>query len=545
MSPAVEDCPEVRTRAAAYNHESSVELAGVVDWMMAWLLGVEWIGAMLVACFWTPFTWEGPVRHWNPHLIAAILSGPAFVVPCIAVALLYPGRQFTRHCVAAAQMLISVLLIDITGGRIETHFHVFGSLAFLAFYRDWRVLVTASAVTAIDHFVRGFWWPEMIYGITTVNPYRWLEHVWWVVFEDFFLFLAIHKSVLESREVARGKSLLYQGAYHDVLTGLANRRNLAEAFADLTQRQPSCCCAVLFVDLDRFKQVNDVHGHAVGDKLLKQVSVRLAACVKDDSTLARIGGDEFIIVLKGATREKATETGIAVLQALTSPFSVEQHSLMLSATVGISLYPEHGEDLSTLQERADQAMYSAKADGRNRVLIYSEEDARKKDQVKEIAQDLFEAQSKHQLHLNFQPLVGRNGDILRFETLLRWAHPKFGLIPPAHFIPIAERSGLIVPIGDWVLSESCKQCRFWQKEYPSPVGVAVNVSALQFEHPAFPERVETLLREAGLAPSLLTLELTESTLVDNLRQVHDHLCRLRAMGVNVSLVRFWAPAIHL
>ena len=217
-------------------------------------------------------------------------------------------------------MLVSVLLIDVTGGRIETHFHVFGSLAFLAFYRDWRVLVTASGVAAIDHFVRGFWWPQMIYGTANVSPYLWLEHVWWVVFEDFFLFLAIHKSIQESKEVARGKSLLHQGAYHDVLTGLANRKNLDENFLKLVALHPSNSLAILFVDLDRFKQVNDVHGHAIGDRLLQQVSARLTGCVKSGSMLARIGGDEFIIVLQGTTRDTATELGLIALQALTAPF---------------------------------------------------------------------------------------------------------------------------------------------------------------------------------------------------------------------------------
>ena len=150
--------------------------------------------------------------------------------------------------------------------------------------------------------------------------------------------------------------------------------------------------------------------------------------------------------------------------------------------MGIALYPEHGSDLSVLQERADQAMYSAKANGRNQVQVYSEEDAHKKEQEKQISQDLFEAQSKQQLHLNFQPLISQRGDVIKFETLLRWTHPKFGLIPPAQFIPLAERAGLIVPMGDWVLAESCKQCRTWQELYPSSIGVAVNVSALQFEH---------------------------------------------------------------
>ena len=371
MIVATADSEAVQRRALDYERASYIQLASGVDRMMAWLLGIEWIGMVVLAFVNAPYTWQGAERHWSPHFLAAVLAGPAFIGPSIALALNFPGRILTRHCVAVAQMLVSVLLIDITGGRIETHFHVFVSLAFLAFYRDWRVLFTASAVAAADHLVRGFWWPQAIYGITTVSPYRWLEHVLWVIFEDFILFLAIHKAEQESKAIARGNSLLYQGAYHDVLTGLSNRRQLSESFAELIQANPSTPNAVMFVDLDRFKQVNDIHGHTVGDKLLLQVATRLTNCLAKDGTIARIGGDEFIIVLHEATEAKANEIGSLVLHSITQPFSVGGLDLFLSATVGVAIYPDHGFDLAILQERADQAMYAAKAAGRNQIQIYT------------------------------------------------------------------------------------------------------------------------------------------------------------------------------
>ena len=290
-----------------------------------------------------------------------------------------------------------------------------------------------------------------------------------------------------------GEILAYEGAYHDVLTGLCNRRQLSESFAELIKLNPSTPNAVMFVDLDRFKQVNDIHGHTVGDKLLLQVATRLTGCLSKKATLARIGGDEFIIVLQEATEVQANEIGAVLLHSITQPFSIDGLELLLSATVGVALYPQNGLDLATLQERADQAMYAAKAAGRNQIQTYKEEeDAGKKEHLQELSRDL---------------------------------------------IPLAERSGLIVQIGDWVLLEACKHCRSWQKQYTSPLGVTVNMSALQFQNPGFPNRVEAILRETGLSPSFLTLELTEATLV-NSRQIHEHLCRLQGIGVNVALDDF-------
>jgi hypothetical protein len=220
------DTPALRKRAAQYFRYSMDELACQVDRIFVWLLAAEWVGMIAAAVIVSPRAWNGAHNTLHPHLSAAVLAGPAFIGPAILFAIVYPGSQATRHVIAVAQILVSILLIDVTGGRIETHFHVFGSLAFLAFYRDWRVLITASALTAIDHVVRGVWWPQSVYGVTAVNPWRWVEHAWWVVFEDFFLILATRRSTREMWAVAVSKAQLYAGAYHDVLTGLANRRLL-------------------------------------------------------------------------------------------------------------------------------------------------------------------------------------------------------------------------------------------------------------------------------------------------------------------------------
>ena len=525
-------------RANQYFLAARGEVAAGVDRMMAVLLMLEWAGVVAIALLRSPYTWDGAVRHLHPHLLFALLSGLLFLLPSSALALLCPGRPITRHLVAVAQMLTSVVLIDVTGGRIESHFHVFGSLAFLAAYRDWKVLLSASIITAADHFVGGIWWPMSVYGQLTANPLRFVEHVWWVVFEDAFLLLIIRKSIAEMREIASAKSQLYDGAYRDILTGLGNRRFLAESWDQSIQDDPVNSKVVLFIDLDHFKQANDIHGHTVGDQLLAEVAARLKACFPEPAILARVGGDEFVVLLTGVELEFAKQTGECTLQALNQPFVIEGNQLFLSATIGLAVYPEHGTTLAVLQERADQAMYVAKANGRNQVGAYSAHEQERADAVLEITRDLFQALGKGEFQLHYQPLVDRLGTVSSFEALLRWHHPRQGLIPPAEFIPLAERSHLIVPIGEWVLLEACHQCRLWQHGASRPIRVGVNISPLQFKQDDFPARIEAILREAHLSPTLLILELTEGVLVDDFAQARAHLERLRALGVQVALDDF-------
>jgi diguanylate cyclase (GGDEF)-like protein len=495
--------------------------------MMSWLLGLEWVGMIVTALLLSPRTWSGSESHLHPHLWAALLAGPAFILPAILMAVVYPARTVTRHAIAAAQMLVSALLIDITGGRLETHFHIFGSLAFLAFYRDWRVLMTASAVTAANHLIGGFLWPEAVYGVLTVSPWRWVEHVWWVVFEDCFLIIG---GMREER--------LDWGAHHDTLTGLANRRLLGEYY-DSMPAGPNARRALLFIDLDHFKQANDTLGHAVGDKLLTLVARRLVEAVGARATVARVGGDEFVAVIDNVTGQKeALDAGNRILGALSWPFQTGEHELMLSASVGISLYPEHGTDLAALQECADSAMYFAKQQGRNASAVYSPEiDAREK-VLHQIRRDLYGALSRGEFRVHYQPLVNRDARVESFEALLRWTHPVHGPIGPADFIPMAEKAGLIAEIGEWVLVQACRQCRSWQRKGRPPVSVGVNVSAVQFELPDFPRRVIEILRESGLEPSLLTLELTEGMIIRNLPFASQQLAGLRALGVRISLDDF-------
>ncbi len=529
------------TKAGAYFRSYQQQLAIRVDRSMAALLAIEWIGAVVAALILSPRTWSGGHSAIHPHVWIAILAGPFTVLAPVTLVLLYPGRTLTRHVVAAAQIFTSILLIDVTNGRIETHFHVFGSLAFLAFYRDWRVLVTASAITAVDHIVRGIWWPQSVYGVLMVSPWRWVEHAWWVIFEDVFLVWSSNRSLHDMWELATREARLSEGAHHDVLTGLANRRLLQDRFDRCLSmaRETAVGSAILFVDLDRFKQVNDVLGHTIGDKLLVQVAERLSCALRAKDTIARIGGDEFVVLIDHIdSASDAEAVGEKLISVLNQPFQVEGNQLLLSASIGIALCPEHGAELAVLQEAADQAMYMAKASGRNRIAVFSEEMIIRANMRADMEHDLDQAVNRGEMELHFQPLLGPMENVTGFEALLRWTHPVLGAVPPSEFIPMAERSGAIDSIGEWVLRKTCMACAGWRAEGYADLRVAVNISAVQFGHPGFIRLVENVLEETALDPSLLILELTETAVLKDLALTKDHLMRLRQAGINISLDDF-------
>jgi diguanylate cyclase (GGDEF)-like protein len=348
-----------------------------------------------------------------------------------------------------------------------------------------------------------------------------------VVFEDFFLIVG---GMRETR--------LDWDAHHDALTALPNRRLLAECFGAMPQGA-NARRSLLFIDLDHFKQANDALGHAVGDRLLRLVGTRLAEAVGSQATLARVGGDEFVAIIDHASGpEQAVGIGNSMLAALSRPFRVEEHELMLSASIGIALCPEDGTELAELQACADRAMYMAKKRGRNLCAVFSPEIEAQEEILQEIRRDLYQALPRGEFQVYFQPLIDRASEVAGFEALLRWTHPIHGPVAPGDFIPMAENADLIAGIGEWTLKEACGQCRSWQFEGRPPVGVAVNVSAVQFDLPDFPRRAMEIVHECDLNPALLTLELTEGILVRNLSLAAQQLAGLRALGIRISLDDF-------
>ncbi len=331
-------------------------------------------------------------------------------------------------------------------------------------------------------------------------------------------------------------------AYYDALTGLPNRillhDRLSKALA--TARRQMHKVALLFFDLDRFKIINDSLGHSVGDLLLEDVAERLKSCAREEDTVARLGGDEFVIVLTHVNDiPGAAVSAERFMDAMTARFVIQGHSLSIGCSLGISIFPEHGADSETLIKHADAAMYSAKDIGRNNFQFFTADMNAQAVERLTLENGLRLALEKKELFLMYQPQMNiATGKISELEALLRWQHPVLGLVPPDKFIRIAENSGLIVPIGEWVLRTACSQARKWQDEGLPPVSIAINVSAVQFRQQGFCELIRRVLRETGLAPHYLELELTESLLLGNADVTLSVLQELKAMGLTLAIDDF-------
>ena len=341
-------------------------------------------------------------------------------------------------------------------------------------------------------------------------------------------------------------------ALHDALPGLPNRilleDRLTQAIALARRNQQSV--AVLMLDLDRFKNVNDSFGHYVGDRLLEAVSKRLQASLRDSDILARLGGDEFVIGLPMVADNRGIETfAQKVLSKLGEPFRIEGHELKVSASIGISVYPTDGEIPEALLQFADAAMYQAKKERRGIYCFFTPEFTEATQRRQKLENDLYQARARDEFVVYYQPLVLTNsGRITGVEALLRWNHPEEGLISPNEFIPQLEELGLIGEVGEWVLRTACRQNVAWQKEGIPRVRVTVNVSAQQFYRGNIVLTVERVLRETGLEPEWLELELTESLTLDDSETTIKIMQDLKRIGVSLSLDDFgtgWSSLSYL
>ena len=339
---------------------------------------------------------------------------------------------------------------------------------------------------------------------------------------------------------------LSYNAYHDALTGLPNRRLFTDRLEHLlnrTKRQDGkAWFAILFLDLDHFKNVNDTLGHVLGDQLLVLVAKRLQLALRASDTIARFGGDEFVVLLEDlATTQDATQVAERLLADLTSPFNLAGHEVSISGSIGVVLSAVEYDKPEDLLRDADIALYRAKALGRNRYVIFNTAMRTYVVQHLEMEKDLRYAIEHEQLQVYYQPIADMNTKrVIGFEALVRWRHPEKGLIQPSEFIPFAEETGLIIPMGAWVLRQACRQMRQWQLRYPSdpPLTVSVNLSNKQFAQPDLFEQVEIALRESGLPPESLQLEITESVIMENAELTIATLERLTAMGVKIHIDDF-------
>nr|HEV7954006.1 EAL domain-containing protein [Candidatus Acidoferrales bacterium] len=349
--------------------------------------------------------------------------------------------------------------------------------------------------------------------------------------------------VFHDVSAARQMSLqLSHLAQHDSLTDLPNRMLLNDRLqqAITMAKRHGYRIAVLFMDLDRFKHINDSLGHVIGDQLLQAVAARLERCVRESDTVGRQGGDEFVVVL--SELEAAENAGISaakLLAALTLPYHIGQHDISVPVSIGVSIYPDDGDNAETLISNADIAMYHAKENGRNNYQFFKQEMNTRASERQFIEGGLRVALEHEEFSLHYQPKIDLGtGAVTGVEALLRWKHPERGFIPPAQFIPIAEDTGLIVPIGQWVLREACRQSRAWLDSGFAPVPMAVNISAVEFRSKDFVESVRAILHESKLDPQCLELELTESVLMKHAESTVTMLKALKEIGVRLTVDDF-------
>jgi len=352
-------------------------------------------------------------------------------------------------------------------------------------------------------------------------------------------------SVLVFRDVTAARAVVAQIAHlaeHDSLTGLPNRLLLNDRLGQEIARagRKLSPMAILFLDLDHFKHVNDSLGHPTGDKLLRSVAERLQECVRSPDTVSRQGGDEFVLLLHDVQHaEDAANTARRIMKAMKKAHTIDGHVLHVTPSIGISIYPDDGEDAATLLRNADTAMYQAKESGRNSFRFFKPEMNVRAVERQSMEEDLRRAIERHEFAVHYQPIINlKSGDITGAEALLRWTHPTRGAVAPDVFIPVAEDSGLIVPIGAWVLREACAQARAWADGGLPKITVSVNVSPIQFRSEDFLKSVTAILEETGLAPAFLNIEITESGLMEREKFGAPILNRLREAGVQVAVDDF-------
>ena len=362
------------------------------------------------------------------------------------------------------------------------------------------------------------------------------------------LSLSVLDARMESKTAQMASSLREANAelqhlvLHDTLTKLPNRLLLEDRVQQAVEecRRGGSRCAVLFVDLDRFKTLNDSLGHFAGDTVLRAVAERLRATVRLEDTVSRLGGDEFVVLLKHvANAGDAGEVGRKIIEALARPLVFDEQELRIGSSIGISVYPDHGDNSARLVANADAAMYHVKKSGRSNVAYFTPEMSTYFPKRLALEQELRAALEKNQLVLHYQPKVDmRTGAIMGMEALVRWQHPQKGMISPAEFIPLAEETGLIVALGNWVLQEACLQTRQWQERGIADLVMAVNISGVQFQQPDLVKTVARALEWSGLEARYLELEITESVVMHNAPEAIVMLEQLHRMGVGLSIDDF-------
>ncbi|MCL9781127.1 EAL domain-containing protein [Vibrio sp. S4M6] len=348
-------------------------------------------------------------------------------------------------------------------------------------------------------------------------------------------------SLWKSREAAEYK--LNQLAYYDSLTGLANRSLLLQTLGQTIDKanKSRATGALFYLDLDRFKTINDSLGHNIGDNLIKAISMRMKAWLKNDYFAARIGGDEFAILIPYLPLNKADDVAKQLLALISNPYSIDDHQLYCTVSIGISVFPSVGNTNIDVLRQADTALYRAKVSGRNNYMFYEPEMQAQVESFLEIEKGLHEAIGNEQLELYYQPQVNANQQIVGVEALIRWNHPEKGVLPPGVFMPIAEETGQILQIGDWIIEKACYQYAQWQRDGVLPdtfERLAINISPLQFSQDSFVEHITHTLSQSGITGDHIELEITESLLLENVEGAVQKMAQLKEHHLKISIDDF-------
>jgi len=350
--------------------------------------------------------------------------------------------------------------------------------------------------------------------------------------------LSVIREITRRKEYERKINYLYN---HDTLTGLPNRvffnEKLTNAIANAGQKEKM---ALMVIDLDGFKTINDTLGHSIGDKILVDIASRFKDILNKDTIVARLGGDEFAIFKRNiCSIEQMERCAQGILNLFDKPFSINKFNLYISASMGISLYPDNGKDIDTILKNADVAMYKAKDIGKNNYQFFDNDMIKDSLHQLRLINDMKKALERNEMLVYYQPKINiQSGKMIGLEALVRWQHPELGMISPGEFITLAEETGLILPLGEWVLRTACHQAKQWQlKGYPE-FKVAVNLSAKQFNQRRLTEKIGEILEETGLDPGCLELEITESTFIHNIEHTTMILSQLKEMGIQIALDDF-------
>ncbi|MDR3478312.1 MAG: EAL domain-containing protein [Gammaproteobacteria bacterium] len=472
----------------------------------------------------THFMPQGFVFHWLSHLIALhTLSDAVMAFSCFIIATVVIYFFYKRKDVVLDSTIICLCFFIITFGVMHL------VAIWTIWYADYWFLGFVKALAAVFSFVIAF---QLVRALPWV-----LQLPSPIMLKNANIKL---EQEIRDRELAEEK--LSYLAYHDSLTGLPNRsffHHSLDQILELNKRNPQRV-VVLFIDLDRFKQVNDSFSHEMGDIILQSVAERLRECIRIGDMLARLGGDEFGLIILDIIEAKDIELiSQKILEKLLTPFLINREKIFLSASIGISLSPENGETAQDLMKNADIALYQAKALGKNNFQFSNAAlQSFLLEQVK-LGMDLRAALEKGEFELYYQPKVElKSGRVIGLEALLRWKHPDKSLTMPSKFIPISEENGLIVPIGDWVLKTACQQSKTWLERGFPPISIAINVSARQFQKGDIIQDIINIIQELKLNPKYIEIEITEGVLMQDIAKSIVSLHKLKSFGVTVAIDDF-------